>query len=287
PYDRFTGKFSYPTDSADDPKINRSNQRLREYCDFILKQQLDEQLKLDLKDFQRELEKGLYFESDIPQGFGLGSSGALVAALFLRYFDNAEDVDRLAEFSQEKIRRLKNALGKLEDHFHGTSSGLDPLSVLVNRPLLIKPKLDISATEIPKFDQVGRHTIFLLNTNVKRNTEDLVGQFKSACEDPSFIEKINHDLTAATNSAIDCFLNNKPDRLYQAVNQISQFHFREMPYVIPDGFADVIKEGLESQKYFLKICGAGGGGYLLGFTSDWQATSEQLADNQLEVFHRF
>ncbi len=33
--------------------------------------------KLDLDRFENDIDKGLYFESNIPQGYGIGSSGAL------------------------------------------------------------------------------------------------------------------------------------------------------------------------------------------------------------------
>ena len=36
---------------------------------------------LDLRTLRADLDRGLYFDSSIPQGYGVGSSGAMVAAL--------------------------------------------------------------------------------------------------------------------------------------------------------------------------------------------------------------
>ncbi|WP_436570317.1 GHMP family kinase ATP-binding protein, partial [Klebsiella pneumoniae] len=81
----------------------------------------------------RELDKGLFFRSDIPQGFGLGSSGALVAAIFLRYLDKAGDFkDELKHLTMDRIQNLKSYLGALEGYFHGKSSGIDPSSIIIN-----------------------------------------------------------------------------------------------------------------------------------------------------------
>jgi len=76
---------------------------------------------LDVQSFKRDLEKGLFFDSDIPLGYGMGSSGALVAGVFFRY----------ASKTEIEPARLKILLGKMENFFHGSSSGLDPLVSLL------------------------------------------------------------------------------------------------------------------------------------------------------------
>ena len=40
---------------------------------------------LDTETFKKDLAAGLYFRSDIPTGYGMGSSGALCAAVYDRY----------------------------------------------------------------------------------------------------------------------------------------------------------------------------------------------------------
>ena len=287
PFKGYSGKFSYPNGKHDDPRILASNKRLREYLKFITEHHIDPRLNLNLERFQKELEKGLYFESDIPQGFGLGSSGALVAAIFLRYVDDSAELsNQLQTLTKDRIRNLKDSLGRLEDPFHGTSSGLDPLSVLANEPLLIRPQFDIAPTAIPESKMDGQHVVFLLNTKIERDTESLVAQFKKACEGDGFVERVNRSLTTATNAAIESFLQSDYETLYENVDQISRFHLDEMEFVIPRGLRPLIETGIESGAYHLKICGAGGGGFLLGFTADWQATENRLREFDLEIFHR-
>jgi mevalonate kinase len=60
-----------------------------------------------------------------------------------------------------------------------------------------------------------------------------------------------------------------------------------MNYLIPQSFEKLVKQGLAKGDYFLKICGSGGGGYMLGFTENWETTQEQLHDQDLEILYRY
>ena len=61
-----------------------SNKSIRKFCQYL---QSDEELSayFDFDRFQQELDEGLYFDSNVPTGYGLGSSGTLTAAVFSRY----------------------------------------------------------------------------------------------------------------------------------------------------------------------------------------------------------
>jgi mevalonate kinase len=48
-----------------------------------------------------------------------------------------------------------------------------------------------------------------------------------------------------------------------------------------------VREGIKNGDYFLKICGAGGGGFMLGFTDNWQKTNEDLRHFAIEVIYRY
>jgi mevalonate kinase len=288
PFDKFSGKFSYPNSAADRTEALSSNQGLRKFCGHILENHVDEKFKLNVQKFKTELDKGLFFESNIPQGFGLGSSGALVAAIFLRYLDKAGDLkDEMKVLTKEKIKHLKTTLGGLEGYFHGTSSGIDPLSILINEPLLVKSNFDIVPVNIPTFKADGQHVVFLLNTGLARNTESLVGQFKAACDKADFRKKLENDLTQFTNDGINSFLEAKTDNLYHNLYHLVKFQYDEMNYLIPETFQQLVKDGLNSGDYFLKICGAGGGGYMLGFTEKWNLVQEKLKKQDLEILYRF
>lgn len=288
PFDKFSGHFNYTDKATDTHLALLSNKGLREFCNHILHQHADETFKLNVNKFKDELEKGLFFESNIPQGFGLGSSGALVAAIFLRYLEKAGDIkDGVKHLTKEKICNLKKCLGGLEGYFHGTSSGIDPLSILMNEPLLLRSNNDISAVSVPDFKKDGKHVVFLLNTKLSRNTDKLVHQFKAATENAAFREKINKELIQYTNGGINDFIQANTDSLYQNLNKLVNFQINEMNYLIPASFEKIVKSGLNNGDYFLKICGSGGGGYMLGFTENWETTQSQLQDQDLEILYRY
>ena len=43
---------------------------------------------LECRELTKDIEAGMYFDSSIPQGYGVGSSGALVAAIYDKYTKN-------------------------------------------------------------------------------------------------------------------------------------------------------------------------------------------------------
>jgi mevalonate kinase len=241
-----------------------------------------------VKRFQLELDRGLYFESNIPQGFGLGSSGAVVAAIFMRYIDKAGEMkDLIKAETKENVNKLKNILSSLEAFFHGTSSGIDPLSILLNKPLLYINSKDIVPVELPKEKPNSKHVMFLLNSEIPRNTEKLVKQFKKSCEDSDFRKMMEDELVAGNNACIDAFLNAEYSTLYQNLKTVCSFQFNHMNYLIPDHLKGVMKSGLDSGDYYMKICGSGGGGYMLGFTDNWEKTKEQLKNYPLVEIYRY
>ena len=102
-----------------------SNQSLCEYTKHLagLPEDL---LLLDWEAIKADLDRKLYFDSNIPQGYGVGSSGALVAAFYDRYA--LEKTYSKDDLTPQKLTHLKNIFATMESHFHGQSSGLDPLN---------------------------------------------------------------------------------------------------------------------------------------------------------------
>ena len=287
PYDRFSGQLSFSKDHSQNKFAYRSNEFLKKFLAFMANH-VDENFVLEVKQFEWELENGLFFQSNIPQGYGLGSSGALVAAIFLRYLKKAKELkDELKGITIEKAQKLKASLGRMESFFHGTSSGLDPLSIILNKPVLYTSTNDISIAAIPPKNDAGHQAIFLLNTGIKRETARLMSQFRNHCADETFKAKVQDELVNHTNESIQSFLKGDTSSFYNNLEQLVRFQMAEMDYLIPAPFQQSIKTGLEHGDYFLKICGAGGGGFMLGFTDDWAKTQEQLSRFNPEIIYRY
>jgi len=230
---------------------------------------------LDMARFGKDLERGLYFDCDIPMGYGLGSSGALVAAVF-HYYGPGEGYP---------LSGLKEALAQIENFFHGSSSGIDPMVCLLGRPLLLKEGRQPEIVEIPAADPSGRGGLFLLDTGISRETGPLVRTFLGKCEDLAFDALVEDELGPLTDEAIDAFLRGDWQALPAVFKAISSFqwnHFREM---IPAEFMEIWKEGLDSPVFHLKLCGAGGGGFLLGLAPDFQAAGKELAPFGIRPLH--
>ena len=56
--------------------------------------------------------------------------------------------------------------------------------------------------------------------------------------------------------------------------QLSKLQLQFMKPMIIDPIHDAWLNGIESDQYFLKLCGAGGGGYYLGMTDQIDKTFE-------------
>lgn len=288
PYSKFSGSLGYPINKEESAIAVLSNKGIREFCKHILENHTDEAFKLNVNQLTEELDKGLFFRSDIPQGFGLGSSGALVAAIFLRYIEKAGDFkDELKNLTMLHLQNLKNCLGNLEGHFHGMSSGIDPLSIMINKPLLLNSNKEIIKVDIPLYNSTGKNFLFLLNTHTNRNSEKLITQFNDACSKKDFKLKLDTELIENTNAGINHFLKGNVDDFYLSLEKIVRFQRQEMNFLIPDKYQPLINQGLENGDFFLKICGSGGGGYMIGFTQNWEKTQEQLINEEIEILYQF
>ena len=135
PCDRYSGKLDFYDSALNKEYAIQSNEYLKKFSSFIASN-LDENFVLEVKLLEQEIENGLFFQSNIPQGYGLGSSGALVVAIFLRYLKKTKSLkDEFKWVTYKKIEQLKSSLGKMESFFHGKSSSR--LSATNSRPLVV------------------------------------------------------------------------------------------------------------------------------------------------------
>jgi mevalonate kinase len=53
--------------------------------------------------------------------------------------------------------------------------------------------------------------------------------------------------------------------------------------MIPSAFEKEWMYGITSGKFMLKLCGSGGGGFILGFTHNYKEVSERFTKQGLEI----
>jgi mevalonate kinase len=288
PFDLFKGKLTFKSRNFTAEQAAESNRHLKEYATFLRSKVDNRELnfKFDIEALEKDIEKGIIFDSTIPQGFGVGSSGALVAALYDRYaFDKIIKEDTP---TGEQIIELKSHFAQMESYFHGTSSGIDPLICYLQEPLLINSKTSINKVGMPQGgDETGNRGIFLINTGNPGKTQPMVNIFLDKCREDGFVNLVRKEMIPFNNNCIKAFLKGEVKELLSNVKELSKFLLEYLNPMIPEKYRHIWKKGIESETFYLKLCGSGGGGYLLGFTEDLEKTRQELKDVKIEVIHRF
>ena len=280
PYNFFNGALKITENHT--PESKKSNLILLEFCEFLKDV---EDLNLDLDLFKQHINKGLYFDSSIPRGYGVGSSGALVAAIYDKYSNNKITV--LENLTREKLLVLKSIFSKMESYFHGKSSGLDPLNSYLSIPILIKSKNEINVTGIPSQKSNGSGAVFLIDSGQTGSTAPMVKIFMEKMKSEGFRNMINSEFIKHTNLCVDNFLSGDIKNLFNHTKKLSKIVFDNFKPMIPSDFHDLWKKGIDSESYFLKLCGSGGGGYILGFAPDIDKAKNDLKNYNLEVVYHF
>lgn len=268
PYPLFSGLLSFDKDKGPHRGELWS---FSVYLEELFKRKAPLPFEFSINDFRFDLDQGLYFSSTIPQGFGVGSSGALCAALFHRYGKVSKK--NLDPQSPEYIQALKMIFSLMESHFHGKSSGLDPLISYLNSPLIIQSDKSIQKVQLPNLTQ-EKWGLFLLNTNRPRRTEPLVNHYLEKSKQKEFSQAIKNELIPITHTCMENFLEGHYANLFENFKKLSHFQLEHFEAMIPPLFRDFWSTGLQTNDYYLKLCGAGGGGFLLGLARDFEHCTE-------------
>ena len=279
PYNFYKGALKIPN------KINSISRASNKILRGFLKYLKSSKIKLNLDKFSSDIDKGLYFNSSIPEGYGIGSSGALVAAVYDKYAFKKTTV--LENLTREKLINLKNIFSIMESYFHGKSSGLDPLNSYLSIPILINSKKDIKVTGIPSQKSIGNGAVFLMDSGKISSTAPMVNIFMEKMKKDGFRKIMNEKFIKHTNLCVDNFLNGDLSALFNNTKKLSRIVLKNFKPMIPKELHSLWKKGIENDSYFLKLCGSGGGGYILGFTENFEAARKQLIDHKLEVVYYF
>ena len=285
PYNFFKGALK--SDQELSVEAKESNEKLLGFVSYLgeLQEKEPDLVSFDMNKLQRDVEQGMYFDSSIPQGYGIGSSGALVAAIYDKYANNRITV--LENLTREKLLKLKSIFGKMESYFHGKSSGLDPLNSYLSLPILINSQNNIESTSIPSQNREGKGAVFLLDSGITGETAPMVQIFMEKMKQEGFRNVIKDQFIKYTDACVEDFINGNVKSLFGNLKQLSHVvldHFKPM---IPKEFHKLWKQGIDTNDYYLKLCGSGGGGYILGFTQDLEQARKTLNGHHLEVVYTF
>ena len=280
PYNFYKGKFHFAED-----KYSDSNEHLRNFFTYLSYLDVSGEgiNKLDLVAFKKDIQAGIAFDSSIPQGFGVGSSGALVAAIYDKYA--SDKITILENLTREKLLTLKSIFSKMESFFHGKSSGLDPLNSYLSLPILINSQDNIEPAGIPSQKQDGKGAVFLLDSGITGETAPMVQIFMENMKQEGFRKMIKNQFVKHTDACVSDFLQGNITSLFGNVKELSKVVFENFKPMIPQEFHKLWKKGIETNTYYLKLCGSGGGGYMLGFTEDIVKAKQALKDYKLEIVY--
>src|SRR5690554_5683194 len=285
PYNFYNGALKIASEHTEKTKL--SNDSLKRFVDYLqtLQEQQPNLVQFDLKAMQEDVNKGLYFDSSIPQGYGVGSSGALVAAVYDRYAKDKITV--LENLTREKLLTLKSIFSAMESFFHGKSSGLDPLNSYLSLPILINSKDHIEPTGIPSQLEKGKGAVFLIDSEIIGETAPMVSIFMDNLKNEGFRNMMKSKFTKYTDLCVENFLKGDFKSLFSNTKQLSKIALSHFKPMIPERFHNIWQQGIDSNDYYLKLCGSGGGGYILGFAPDYEKAKESLKDYKLELVYRF
>ena len=285
PYNFYKGALKVDENPSEDAiKSNASLSRFVFYLETLQKDHPN-LVTFDLETMHKDIASGMYFDSSIPQGYGVGSSGALVAAIYDKYAQHKITV--LENLTREKLLKLKNIFAEMESFFHGKSSGLDPLNSYLSIPILINSKDNIEATGIPTQSATGKGAVFLLDSGIVGETAPMVNIFMENLKDQGFRAMLKNEFVKYTDACVENFLGGDLKSLFSNTKKLSKVVLNNFKPMIPEQFHNIWQKGIDTNDYYLKLCGSGGGGYILGFTEDLEKAKASLKDYKLEVVYNF
>jgi mevalonate kinase len=219
----------------------------------IFKNRISEQLKVDI-------ENGLHFESNIPVGYGLGSSGAIVALIYDHYI--LEKKNELLE--------VKFELGQLENFFHNNSSGVDPLTSYLQMPI------HISSDESSILcHEISLASFYLHDSGIKRNAKVAIDHFVNLSRAELFQNELMK-LSILNNIIIQNLIDQKS--ILSQMQQFSKIQLELFSDFIPEPTKKLWEYGIHSETYWMKLCGAGMGGMFLVYSETSQDLFESIMD---------
>jgi mevalonate kinase len=87
------------------------------------------------------------------------------------------------------------------------------------------------------------------------------------CQDNDFEVKLKN-FVELNDQAITCFLESDYNLLNELMYKISKWQYINLSEMIPSDVKELWLEGIEEKNYFMKLCGAGGGGHYFVYSNN-------------------
>ena len=227
--------------------------------------------------------------SDIPVGFGLGSSAAynvcIVNGLCLL-------INKLLNnniFNKKDILLLSNESEKI---FHnGTPSGIDASCSLYGGVINFRSINDQSNVKIPINNFfLNKIKFILINTKIQRNGGEFiknVSNFKK--NNPELFNNLINEIGDVTNNIINLIMKEQSndDDCFKFFELIKQNQKLLKSICVSNNEIDNIINILEKNEFVGKISGAGGGGFIICFVLKEKINDIQklLKDNGIDYIN--
>jgi mevalonate kinase len=269
PLTQFSGSLKFNKEHSLDESLKLDSFLLFLKNSALLKRYID-----DVK-LEKDIKEGLYFDSSIPQGYGVGSSGALCAAILNSY---------LIKSSEYNVNEIHDLLSWMEGFYHGTSSGIDPLVSYLNKPIIIKNRKEVQI--IDSFDREQLKNIYLIDTGKSRVASAFILEFLRRVEQKEINDETKKDLVAHTDALVELFIAGNPEWANH-FRFISQFQSLYLSDMIPQNIKPLWIKGLDSNEFWFKHCGAGGGGFILALVNNKKSFKEQMFKQKFNYFNLY
>ncbi len=264
-----------------DKSSRESSVELERFSSWFRHQQLNGQMNfpIDLDELDRDIRANLFFQSNIPFEYGVGSSGALCAALFHEYSVYGE---AFSSFSRKRSlpEALKEDFALMEAYFHGKSSGLDPLVSFLCQPVLFRDgHISLPCIKNDNFP----FSVYLMDTGQSGPTSPLVRLFLEKMKSLAFKDAFSNEYLPANDGAIGSFLERNTEQLFVHLRYITDFQLKYLSEMIPSSCVGVIGQ-LREEGIFVKLLGSGGGGFLLVFVPGRKQPSILEKEKVMQIF---